>query len=337
MVSREAGKAVRAAGCRRRRAGQPLLGASPGGPSDPRSSRPLRASQVYVPQIAGLPGGEGHAGERLAQAGCLLPWQPCCLPAAAARSAALLVCSSRLSLMAAPAPWWLPTCPAPALLPRVPAGWLISSSRGLLNLWEASPSAGRGEPALMCMHSQVGRPRCRPALLPATSARACHAGPLHNREPRCWHAVTCLALYVLPFPSVHPCPPYFNPPGLPSGRLQPSTRHHALTTTPPSPQPHPHPGQGTDYTSVCLDADRASRMLVGASQDRAGCEWLTCYSLDVETLLVRVRVCSCARVCVCACVCVCVLEAGLGRSMAEWASIGGAPGANWHFARRHGS
>ncbi|KAL4419287.1 hypothetical protein ABPG77_008337 [Micractinium sp. CCAP 211/92] len=94
------------------------------------------SSMVYVPQIAGLPGGEGHAG------------------------------------------------------------WLISSSRGLLNLWEASPSAGRGEPALMCMHSQ-----------------------------------------------------------------------------------------GTDYTSVCLDADRASRMLVGASQDRAGCEWLTCYSLDVETLL----------------------------------------------------
>lgn len=91
---------------------------------------------VYVPQIAGLPGGEGHAG------------------------------------------------------------WLISSSRGLLNLWEASPSGGRGEPALMCMHSQ-----------------------------------------------------------------------------------------GTDYTIVCMDADRSSRMLVGASQDRAGGEWLTCHSLEVESLL----------------------------------------------------
>lgn len=31
----------------------------------------------------------------------------------------------------------------------------MSSSKGLLNLWEASPSGGRGEAALMCMHSQV--------------------------------------------------------------------------------------------------------------------------------------------------------------------------------------
>lgn len=92
---------------------------------------------AYVPQIAGLPGGDGHAG------------------------------------------------------------WLISSSRGLLNLWEASPSGGRGgEPALMCMHSQ-----------------------------------------------------------------------------------------GTDYTSVCLDTERSSRMLLSASVDRSGGEWLTAHSLEVDSLL----------------------------------------------------
>ncbi|PSC73489.1 WD40 repeat [Micractinium conductrix] len=91
----------------------------------------------YVPQIAGLPGGSGHAG------------------------------------------------------------WLISAGRGLLNLWEASPSGGRsGEPALLCMHSQ-----------------------------------------------------------------------------------------GTTFTSVCLDADRGSQMLLGASVESSGAECVTASSLDVESLL----------------------------------------------------
>ena len=31
----------------------------------------------------------------------------------------------------------------------------MSTSRGLLNLWEASPSAGRGEAALTVLHSQM--------------------------------------------------------------------------------------------------------------------------------------------------------------------------------------
>ncbi|PRW60909.1 WD40 repeat [Chlorella sorokiniana] len=93
-------------------------------------------SMAYLPQVAGLPGGEGHAG------------------------------------------------------------WLVSSSRGLLNLWEASPSGGRGEAALMCMHSQ-----------------------------------------------------------------------------------------GTDYTTVCLDGERSTRMLLGASMDRSGNEWVSASSLEVETLL----------------------------------------------------
>jgi hypothetical protein len=47
---------------------------------------------------------------------------------------------------------------APAL-PGLPggdghAGWLITGSCGLVQLWECSPSAGRGEPALAVMHSQ---------------------------------------------------------------------------------------------------------------------------------------------------------------------------------------
>ncbi|KAL4856499.1 hypothetical protein ACK3TF_002982 [Chlorella vulgaris] len=95
------------------------------------------SSMAYVPQIAGLPGGDGHAG------------------------------------------------------------WLISGSRGLLNLWEASPSGGRGgEASLMCMHSQ-----------------------------------------------------------------------------------------GTDYSSACLDAERGTAMLLSASVDRSGGEWVTCHSLEVESLL----------------------------------------------------
>lgn len=35
------------------------------------------------------------------------------------------------------------------------AGWAISGSKGLLQLWECSRSGGRGEPALMMMHSQA--------------------------------------------------------------------------------------------------------------------------------------------------------------------------------------
>lgn len=35
-------------------------------------------------------------------------------------------------------------------------GWLVSGSDRMLNLWECSRSAGRGEPALQIMHQQVG-------------------------------------------------------------------------------------------------------------------------------------------------------------------------------------
>eukprot|EP00887_Chlorella_sp_A99_P002337 scaffold10.g2337.t1 len=89
-------------------------------------------------------------------------------------------------------------------LPSVPglpggdghAGWVVSSSKGLLNLWEASPSGGRGEASLMCMHSQ-----------------------------------------------------------------------------------------GTDYGSVCMEAERGTGLLLGASQHASGEEWLTLHSLQVDSLL----------------------------------------------------
>lgn len=44
--------------------------------------------------------------------------------------------------------------------------------------------------------------------------------------------------------------------------------------------------QGTDYTSVCLEAERGTSMLLGASMDRAGGEWISCASLEVDMLLV---------------------------------------------------
>lgn len=135
--------------------------------------------------------------------------------------------------------------------PLVPAGWLISSSRGLLNLWEASPSGGRGEPALMCMHSQVGRRWHGPRPL-----------RLLGRS-----VATGTAMLAIP-------------PLAPSQAFSPGPQ-------PAPPSPPLNPWQGTDYTIVCMDADRSSRMLVGASQDRAGGEWLTCHSLEVESLLVR--------------------------------------------------
>jgi hypothetical protein len=37
------------------------------------------------------------------------------------------------------------------------AGWLVSATKGLLNLWECSPSAGVGEPAVTVMHAQARR------------------------------------------------------------------------------------------------------------------------------------------------------------------------------------
>lgn len=45
--------------------------------------------------------------------------------------------------------------------------------------------------------------------------------------------------------------------------------------------------QATDYTTVCLDVERGTGMLLGASADRAGGEWVSAHSLEVETLLVR--------------------------------------------------
>ena len=45
--------------------------------------------------------------------------------------------------------------------------------------------------------------------------------------------------------------------------------------------------QGTDYMSVCLDAERGTRMLLSASMDHSGNEWVTAHSLEAITLLVR--------------------------------------------------
>lgn len=47
--------------------------------------------------------------------------------------------------------------------------------------------------------------------------------------------------------------------------------------------------QGTDYTSVCLDAECNTRLMLSASIDRSGNEWVTAHSLEIDTLLVRGR------------------------------------------------
>ena len=51
--------------------------------------------------------------------------------------------------------------------------------------------------------------------------------------------------------------------------------------------------QGTEYTTVCLDGERSTRMLLGASMDRSGSEWVSAHSLEVETLLVGASGLSC--------------------------------------------
>ena len=56
--------------------------------------------------------------------------------------------------------------------------------------------------------------------------------------------------------------------------------------------------QGTEYTSVCLDAERGTRMLLSASMDRGGSEWVTAHSLEVDTLLVGGRAGAWVRACV---------------------------------------
>ncbi|EFN58673.1 hypothetical protein CHLNCDRAFT_140264 [Chlorella variabilis] len=43
--------------------------------------------------------------------------------------------------------------------------------------------------------------------------------------------------------------------------------------------------QGTDYTSVCLDAECNTRLMLSASIDRSGNEWVTAHSLEIDTLL----------------------------------------------------
>lgn len=45
--------------------------------------------------------------------------------------------------------------------PQRGSGWLVSASNRILNLWECSPSAGKGEPALQIMHQQARGPRQR--------------------------------------------------------------------------------------------------------------------------------------------------------------------------------
>lgn len=73
------------------------------------------------------------------------------------------------------------------------------------------------------------------------------------------------------------------------GILQPTRSSAPAEACTPAPLRHPcsYP-QGTDYTTVCLDAERPTRMLLGASMDRSGNEWVSAHSLEVETLLVGV-------------------------------------------------
>lgn len=79
------------------------------------------------------------------------------------------------------------------------------------------------------------------------------------------------------------CPASHHRPRL--GVCLPACLARPLVSQPTSPLNPPTP-QGTDYTTVCLDAERGSRLLLGAGQDRSGGEWVSCVSLEVDSLLV---------------------------------------------------
>ena len=70
--------------------------------------------------------------------------------------------------------------------------------------------------------------------------------------------------------------------------VPPPSHHTAHCAAPPLPPPCGTTApQATDYSSVVLEAERGTGLLLGASVDRAGGEWVTAASLDVDTLLVR--------------------------------------------------
>ncbi|KAK9819406.1 hypothetical protein WJX81_008395 [Elliptochloris bilobata] len=60
------------------------------------------------------------------------------------------------------------------------AGWLVTASRGLLNLWECSASGGRGEASLTVMHSQAVEDSCV-ALAPERAANLLLSAGAHLR------------------------------------------------------------------------------------------------------------------------------------------------------------
>ncbi|KXZ49128.1 hypothetical protein GPECTOR_23g57 [Gonium pectorale] len=96
-------------------------------------------------------------------------------------------------------------------------GWLVSSSRKLLNLWECSAGGGRGAPSLMLLHSQetdfssshlAAEPSCQLLFAASADARTgAECVTIHSLNPEAGMLAFKYKLAVVPPNQQRPAPP----------------------------------------------------------------------------------------------------------------------------------